>query len=158
MSVYGYDRTIPDHRADNVGSLPPYTRELHQLLTAGGENTSKTADNHLSHTLQVPGFIVRKGAASDEIKDILNRGCSHRSGVRVTLKEGGGDHVNALVSTLCRENHCNNELEGIAVKEFCLCLRHIIGKPSHNTLIPVTDLHCSVMFQLMKVTFFYFLT
>ena len=78
------------------------------------------------------GLGVRVGDAADIFQHILRLRLGHRLGVRVVAEQFRGYLIDALVSALRTQDHCNEQLEHTAELQFGIYIGHLLAEVSQN--------------------------
>lgn len=118
----------PDDAQYDVGCFASDAGQCGQLLRVLRYFSAVFFPQHSCHFYEVFGFVVGVGDGTDVFVDDFRCGQSHCLGIGIVFEEFWGDEVDALVGALCAEDDGYEQLEWIAVVQFCFCFRHCLAE------------------------------
>ena len=141
MRVDRHHLALPQHRTQHVGRLAPHARKPLHRLEVGGHLAAELRTEHAGHAGEVLRLVVGVGDAPDVGENLLGGGGGHRLGGGEGGEEGRRGHVDPLVGALRRENHRNEQLEGVFIVEFALGHGHVFREPGDYAVVTLAEGH-----------------
>ncbi len=102
---------------DDIGGFAGSPGYGEEVFDVGGDFAFEDSDDALGSTDDVFGFVVVKAGGVDVFAHLLGRGGGEVFDGGVFGEEGGGDFVDALVSTLSAEDGGDEKFPGVGVVE-----------------------------------------
>lgn len=132
VCVYCHSRFIENDGLDDIGCFAAYAGQFYQFFKAIGDLTFKVFHQHLGHAYKVLGLVVGIGHAADILVYHVGSSSGECFGSREVPVKGRGNHIDAFVRTLCRENNCYQQLERIVIMQLCFGYGNVLPKPSKD--------------------------
>ena len=127
-----------------VISLDAYAGQFYQFFKGIGYLTVEFFHQHLCHAYKMFSFVVGIGDAADILVYHVGSSSGECFGSREVPVKGGGNHIDAFVRTLCRENNCYQQLERIVIMQLCFGYGNVLPKPSKDFFITLFLSHLNL--------------
>ena len=140
----GNAKRMPEH---DVRGLAADARQRGQLLHVGRHVAAVLGDEHLRHADQRLGLLPEEPGRQDQPLELGCVGPRQRPRVRIALEQRRRDHVHALVRGLRRQDRGGEQLEGVAVVQFGVGVRMLLGERLDDPASRGRGLHASSDFS-----------
>ena len=100
MGVNGHGISSPNDGLHHIGRLASYTGEFHQIVQIVRYFAVEVLYQHLGHSYQVLGLVVRIRNATHVFKDDFGGSGGQCFGSWVIVEKGGSHHIHPLVGAL----------------------------------------------------------
>ena len=144
----GLDFTPDPRNAAYIQTMPMWgwqaAGQFYQFFKAIGDLTFKVFHQHLGHAYKVLGLVVGIGHAADILVYHVGSSSGECFGSREVPVKGRGNHIDAFVRTLCRENNCYQQLERIVIMQLCFGYGNVLPKPSKDFFITLFLSHLNL--------------
>lgn len=115
MRIYRHVRLVPDDGTNDIGRLPPDTRQAKQGIVVLRHLSAIVIDQTLGHTQKMAGLIARIRDGLDVFVEFIDSRLGHLLRCGKSLQEIGGDEVDPLIGALRREDYGHQQLKGVVV-------------------------------------------
>ena len=126
MRVYSHGWLSECHGQYNVSRLPSHAREPKQFNQTRGHQADVSLHQGLGHLSKMPCLCVRIGNTLHVFQNFVCSGLGKALCRRVSVEEGRGHLVDALVCALCAQYHGYKQLEYASELKFGVHHRHLL--------------------------------